>query len=377
MDSLDNFRGSFSEQFASKARKARIPVSGTFELLPICNMKCKMCYIQQNPIKVEEHGGLQSIEFWDDIFDQSVEQGMLFPLITGGEPFLYPDFMKLYEKVIRKGIHLCINTNATLLDREIIRNLAKNPPRKINISLYGGSEETYGSLCQNPAGFERVLQSFELLNEYGIPFRVHSTLVPDNIHDYDRIIEICNKYRAPLTMVNYMFPAYRKDNQEVTSQGRFSALEMAEVSLKHNRNLHKGDTAQYKEFVYLRCAAMEDPSIYSLYNNNSVACNGGICTFWVDWKGNLSACGVHAQNKVDLHEVSFKEAWQQVISSTDEIRISEKCKTCRYRCICPVCPASCFCETGDISGTPQYLCDYSEEYARLLFVERDRLTRHE
>lgn len=377
MDSLDSFRGTYNEQLVKKAQKYKVPISGTFELLPLCNMKCKMCYIQQNPVDVNAHGGLQPIEFWVDIFKQSIEEGMLFPLLTGGEPFLYPGFFELYERIINLGIHLCINTNATLLNREKIALLAKNPPRRLNISLYGGSEETYQKLCQNGAGFQKVIEAFELLNEYNIPFRVHSTLVPDNIQDYEKIIEICNKYKAPLAMVEYMFPAYRKDGIVATNEGRFSPVEMAEVAVRHRKDMHHGDSPEYKQYVSSACSIIENPSIYPLYNNDLVVCNGGSCTFWVDWQGRLSGCGVHNQAAVDLHQTSFAEAWGQVLETTKNMRISEKCKTCKYRCICPICTASAFCETGKVNGTPQYLCEFCEEYSRLLYLEKERLFKYE
>lgn len=373
MDSLDVFQGTYNEKLIKKAQEKRIPISGTFELLPACNMKCKMCYIQQEPYEVKAGGGLQPVDFWVDVFQQSVEQGLLFPLLTGGEPFLYPDFFELYERIIRMGVHICINTNATLLNRERVSQLAKNPPRRLNISLYGASNETYKTLCGNPNGFRQVTEAFELLREYNIPFRVHSVLVPDNIADYDEIVNVCNAYKAPLAMAYYMFPAYRKGHNEISTEGRFLPDEMAQVALRYRRDRSGGDTQEYRQYVYTVCEAMKRPEIYSLYDHNEVACKGGKCTFWIDWKGNISGCGIHNQLSLDLHEVSFEQAWQRIVEDTDQIRISEKCKTCKYRCICQVCPAAGFCETGELSGVPQYLCEFCQEYAALLFDERKRL----
>ena len=38
----------------AKADKQKIPLSGTFELSPLCNFDCKMCYIKMTPEKMSE-----------------------------------------------------------------------------------------------------------------------------------------------------------------------------------------------------------------------------------------------------------------------------------------------------------------------------------
>ena len=35
----------FSEYLEAKARKPGVPIHGQFELTPLCNLSCKMCYV--------------------------------------------------------------------------------------------------------------------------------------------------------------------------------------------------------------------------------------------------------------------------------------------------------------------------------------------
>lgn len=43
------------------------------------------------------------------------------------------------------------------------------------------------------------------------------------------------------------------------------------------------------------------------------------------------------------------------------------CKTCDKRNICNVCAAGCLCESGgDMKAKPEYICEMTEEYYRLL-----------
>ena len=71
-----------------QANEKKVPINGTLELLPICNMHCKMCYVWQSKKYVEENGGLLSVEEWVEIAHEMQKSGVVFVLLTGGEPLL-------------------------------------------------------------------------------------------------------------------------------------------------------------------------------------------------------------------------------------------------------------------------------------------------
>ena len=41
-------QGMISRRLWAKAGAERIPLTGAFELLPICNFACKMCYVRKS-----------------------------------------------------------------------------------------------------------------------------------------------------------------------------------------------------------------------------------------------------------------------------------------------------------------------------------------
>ena len=73
-----------------------IPVSGTFELTPRCNLNCKMCYIHMSEKEQCAAGKELTTKQWIDIGEQAVSQGMVYLLLTGGEPLIRPDFSEIY-----------------------------------------------------------------------------------------------------------------------------------------------------------------------------------------------------------------------------------------------------------------------------------------
>ena len=123
-----------------KADRQKIPLCGTFELSPLCNFNCRMCYVRKTPLQVKKHPRkMRTLGQWKDLTDQAAEAGMLYLLLTGGEPFLWPDFWELYEYVSQKGLVVSINTNGSMIDRDAVARLKEMPPSIINVTLYGAS----------------------------------------------------------------------------------------------------------------------------------------------------------------------------------------------------------------------------------------------
>ena len=160
-----------TEALYRKAGAAKIPLSGAFELSPLCNFACRMCYVRKTAKDVAESARpILRTDQWIRIAEEARDAGMLFLLLTGGEPFLLPDFHALYEKLIGMGLLVSINTNGSLIDDETVAWLKTLPPRRVNITLYGASDETYYALCGVKGAFERVDRAVTALQEAGGPF---------------------------------------------------------------------------------------------------------------------------------------------------------------------------------------------------------------
>ena len=65
---------------------------------------------------MEAKGRLRTADEWLEIGRQMKDAGVLFLLLTGGEPFLYPDFRRLYLELRKMWMIITINTNGTLIN---------------------------------------------------------------------------------------------------------------------------------------------------------------------------------------------------------------------------------------------------------------------
>ena len=74
-----------------KARERAIPVHTTFEITPLCNLDCKMCYVHLHNDEFEKRS-LLSLDTWKDIASQARLSGTKTVTLTGGECLTYPAF---------------------------------------------------------------------------------------------------------------------------------------------------------------------------------------------------------------------------------------------------------------------------------------------
>ena len=151
----------------AKAAHRGFPAAANFELTPRCNFNCKMCYVHLSKAEQEKRGRELSAEEWIDLGRQACEAGVVFLLLTGGEPTLRPDFPVIYQALKKMGLMISINSNGYLLRGELLELLKNDPPYRINLSLYGVSNETYGELCGIPA-YDRIMENIQALREAGV-----------------------------------------------------------------------------------------------------------------------------------------------------------------------------------------------------------------
>lgn len=351
-----------------KASKMRVPLSGTFELLPVCNMACKMCYVRKTPDEVRQHSRpIMEMEEWLEIAERMRKEGTLYLLLTGGEPFLWKDFWILYERLHRMGFLISINTNGTLIDKAVIAKLAELPPLRMNITLYGANDETYYRLCGVYGMYKRVIDAVEGLCAAGIPVKLNGSITPKNAEDVDALIDFAQSHRLILQATTYMFPPVRRDETMVGHNERFTPQEAAHYRLQiYRRQFGEESYRQYLENVLAGISeplGLDESCIDPL--DGKVRCRAGKASFWITWDGYMSMCGMVPGYASDIREKGFEAAWQEVCSITNHMALSGTCAKCKNIEICHSCAAMAVAESGTPSGIPHYLCEMVQSMKRI------------
>ena len=345
------------DRILEKASYARIPVMCSFELLPVCNLQCKMCYVRKSMDYVRANGGLKDADWWLALAAEGVKQGLLYPLLTGGEPFLHPEFDRILAGMIDMGLQVSINTNGTMIDRTRAEFLSQHRPTRINLTLYGASEESYQKLCGNGSAFRRVREAVSLLKEFGIPLKFNCSITPDNVADLPAMIAYAKEQECPIQVATYMFPPLRRDSSLVGQNDRLSPDEaaLARVTADYLQNepaWFVGQALRFQNFIPL------DQKPWEMGNGSEegMRCRAGLCSLWVDWQGKFSNCGMYPSATAELQGSTFAESWQRIVSDTADVRYHAACFSCPNRFLCHPCIAMVYNECGSRTGRPEYLC---------------------
>lgn len=339
-----------------EAGNRRQVITVNMELLPVCNLDCKMCYIRTDMKEVNALGGLRSVEEWLRLAEQMRDAGVLFLLLTGGEVFLYPQFKELYLALYKMGFIITINSNGTLIDEETVSWLRQYPPKCVSLSLYGASDATYEAICGQNGVFTRLDRAIRLLKESGIPLELKTILTPLNIHDAHACWQYANELGILYLTSTYTFPPTRKANGEEVI--RLNPHEAVQARFESNRML--SDEEVYREKIIEHLQLYEDTRRTPGNDLYGFTCGATRNSCWMTWQGRMTPCAMLEGPYTEPFEIGFLPAWEELKQRCDQILMSTKCSHCDKRAVCNTCPAANYAETGRFDCAAPFHCEMTQ-----------------
>jgi MoaA/NifB/PqqE/SkfB family radical SAM enzyme len=314
-----------------------------------------MCYVHLSQEDVEAAGKELTAAQWIDLARQARDAGMVFALLTGGEPFVRKDFFEIYNAMKAMGLMVSINSNGSMLQGDIRRQLLENPPLRINISLYGGCRGTYESMCGRDA-FDTVVENIQAVKEAGVDVRLNLSITPWNQEDLAEIYAISRRLDVPVKASAYMYPPVRVRGR---SGGRLSPEDAARKTVEWDRLRFTPEEFALRAECMEKLTAVEQPSCGADLDEG-VSCRAGHSSFWMTWDGRMLPCGMMPEPETHPLEMGFAHAWQQLRQQTREIPTCRECALCPKRELCSVCAAVRITETGAFDRVPDYMCRMTE-----------------
>lgn len=310
-----------------KARDKGIPISGSFELTPLCNLDCKMCYVH---LQKEQMAGasLLTVDQWKSIMQQAIDGGMMYARLTGGECLTYPGFRELYSFLHSKGIETAILSNGLLMDADMVDFLVAHPPSAVQITLYGASEEGYERVTGKRA-FQRVMENIRRLDEAQIPLSIAVT--PNEfMADGEDVIRLLHREN-----LNFSINAGLIQPRAETGRRLADAALDAYVAMLKLRLALKGKQIEPD------CdpESLPDPGSEKSHAERGVRCGAGRSGFAIDWQGRMRPCNTFPCEPVDVLALGFAEAWKRTHHTALNYPLPAECEGCAYKGVCKHCVA--------------------------------------
>lgn len=329
-------------------REGALPPAGSIELTLRCNLRCRHCYILYPGATDGEMNTAEACA----VLDKLADGGVLFLLMTGGEIFARHDFRDIYLHAKRRGFLLTLFTNATLIDENLADFLAEWPPRRIEVTIYGHTPETYERVTGVRGSFARFRRGVELLLSRRLPLALKTIVLRSNRHEFGQIKAWAEGLGVPFRFDTIVNPRLNGDRavliERITPE---EVVELEGASDAHRR--------QYESLVERARALPPRDRLFT--------CGAGIRTVHVDARGLLHPCMLWRSTPLDL-KVGAVDDWRSLL---DELRSrafprDSPCRACAHRLACNNCAATSALENAGRAGQPvSYYCGIRDaRYAR-------------
>ena len=137
-----------------------------------CNFRCEGCYAASYERKDD-----MKPEVFDRVLSEAEDIGINFFVILGGEPFIYPDLLRIINKHNKSFFQ--VYTSGSFIDKAMAKKLVELGNVAPQISVNGPAEYTDASRVKG--AFNTVMQAMDNLRQVGCVFGFSSLVTRHNV----------------------------------------------------------------------------------------------------------------------------------------------------------------------------------------------------
>lgn len=340
-------------------RTLSAPVILQWEVTPDCNHACLHCYNYWRGFGEEPSAPEDVCEIYRATTKEIICNRVFSVVITGGEPLLVFDQVKPYiRQLVQAGVHVSLNTNLSLFDRQIAVELKELGVRSILTSLPSFDPETNDYITQTPGSHRRITRGIRTALESGFKVAVNMVVTKVNLSQVYQTAE----YVANLGVKSFAatkaatpnncpdFSAFALGLDEF----RWMLYEL--IKAKERLGLESIDSLEF----YPYCAFDEvTRAVFS-----SRMCSAGKTNCTIGFNGQVRPCSRAEHTYGDIRE-GLTNAWGRMTPWRTNEWLPEQCSTCQLKNKCGGgCKVDAQRTTGDIKQ-PDPICDFSQLPVRL------------
>jgi radical SAM protein with 4Fe4S-binding SPASM domain len=351
-------------RFRARSTELRVPLSGTLELTRRCNLKCVHCYLGPQEEQRERRGEELDTEAMLRLVDEIADAGCLYLLITGGDPMVRADFADIYAHARKRGMVVTVFCDGVLVDDRITETFRRYPPRRVEVSLYGATRETYEAITRIEGSYDKCLRGIQQLLDAGAHLQLKTVLMKPNEQEVDEMRQMAADWGVRFRIDAAIFPCL--------SSGSHEPLDLrVSPQVAVDEELQDPEMREAWLDYYERRKGVEP--IETLYR-----CGAGMTGFYLSPFGELSPCLMTTNYSYDLKGSSFRERWEKDVPELRERRAPADyaCNSCEIRGLCSACPAFFRLETGDEAERSAYVCSSTAARRDALLPENDNTRTH-
>lgn len=372
-----------------------------WHITPRCGNNCRHCYVHESATyssEVENEldlaGLLRCLESIMS-FERTWKAQIPTMYITGGDPFLHPDWMAFFRELRAHRKRIFIFGNPENLTDENLDFLRKMEVVGYQMSL-DGFEEVH-DYVRSPGSFRRTVDAIERLKAHGIPVHIMFTLYPYNKDQFIPLFKFVVT-RTGASVFNFDIGACTGNARSITEN--LSSGELKELLFKYRWEkkayIDAGCRKRMFEKTTLFRIVRYDESLFYPFAPEEIPVVSGCLCGWTSIAiisdGTVMACRRAPSAAGKMPEQSFSEIFleSELLKRFRRAQFYKGCGSCAFYKHCRGCPTTAYGMTGDLfSPYPHCFLGLLEKkpplkHAPPFFIpmnttppeERELITRH-
>lgn len=307
-----------------------------FDVTNRCNNHCLCCW-NNSPLLGEPTEGRKKereFELPFDLVNKTIRELKEMGTKTlffagGGEPFMHPQIMGILRAAKKNEMKVFMNTNFTLIDKEMAKELVDLKIDHIHVSLLAGSAETYGVIHSNKPK-ETFYEIKELLQYIAqlkkgknqhlyTPYphiNLYYVIFNTNFRDIDKMVDLAVELKAdsveftPIDIVSNKTDVLLLNKEQIAAITAKIRLQLARLK-KYNENEPVKTYIEQSESFLKRINSLG--ALEGKYESETVPrqfCYAGWAFVRINANGDVNPCLKANRISVgNIYEKTFEEIW--------------------------------------------------------------------
>lgn len=336
-------------------------------ILLVCNLKCSFCSasavtstMPRDIMSSRWKSLILNKKIAEEALKDAAELGALILEITGGEPFLHKDLIKIFKYADDLGYAICVATNGTIMDEETAKRLSRiDSINNIQISLDGSTKKTQDSI-RGIGTFKKVMKTIKLLKKYEVPFSINTVFSKINFPEQDKLFKLAVDKSA----LGYRVSFIAKLGRGVSAINNLglSFSEIIEVARK-TYNFYKANKSKIKVGLALPPPFIPEDMRVDTFNFITTSSCNILSYMGVNFDGSVGPCTYFLKPNKEyvvgtLKKQSLIEIWNSkkmlefrkiVETELKVLKDHIPCRICKFKNSClGDCPAISYQEVDKI-----------------------------
>ena len=325
----------------------------------MCNLRCMHCYQRADRPTPDE----LTLEEKLRVVDQLDKAGVAAVALSGGEPTIHPDFLRIVRELSSRGIYTAVATNGTrFADINFLKKAVDAGLRYVEVSLDSAKPEKHDRFRGVKGAWKLAVKALENAVKLGVNHAMAVTITKLNVDEIDDLLDLAESIGVKRVIFFNFVPVGRGEENawlDLSPEEREEILRKMYKEYK-KRGIEIASTAPQYGRVALQLSGGEEvaPTHFYMGNDKIVkalaefigGCGAGRIYAAIQPNGDVTPCVFLPIKVGNLREKTFWDIWENS-PLFKQLRNRELlkgfCGKCPYKYICGGCRARAYAYYGD------------------------------